>query len=72
MNIESLRAAISSMSDEELYATLKDIRANRRVSKKQEKEKKVKIEKASLDLSKIINNMSEEDKAGILSLLEGI
>jgi len=38
MNIDDIRESISSMSDEQLMLLLRDIRGNRRISKKQHKQ----------------------------------
>lgn len=71
MNLDDLRYSISSMSDEDLFKALKEVRANRRVSKKAEKIVKEKREKASVDFSKLLSSMSDKDKMAFIAMLEG-
>lgn len=73
MNIADIRKSISEMSEEELYNTLREMRASRRISKKppsEPKTAKAKSEK-KLDVMALFNTMSDADKLALISSLEG-
>ena len=72
MTLEELRDQMKSMSTEELVELHKNIRSNRRVrvSTSQETREKKSSKKGVKGISKLLSNMSKEDKAELIKALE--
>ena len=74
MNIDDIRESISNMSDEQLMLVLRDIRSNRRVSKKQHKQsgaEKAKTKNmASISLSSLVHGLSKDQISELIVALQ--
>ena len=74
MNIDDIRESISNMSDEQLMLILRDIRSNRRVSKKQHKQsgsEKAKTKSmASISLSSLVHGLSKDQISELIVALQ--
>ena len=76
MNISDLNQSISDMSEEELFARIKNLRGERRKSdkpirKKAAKAKKAKKAKPIKNLKTMASVMTKEEKLELLKVLEG-
>lgn len=70
MELSAIRKSISEMTEEELIAELSAIRMNRRVSKKPQAVVK-KEQKSDIPTKTLLNNMSIEQAAALLAMMEG-
>lgn len=68
MNIDDLKPSISSMSTEELMSLLRDVRGNRRVSKRKEEAAKKSVTKTKQSILDMIANSG--DKEALIKMLE--
>ena len=71
MDLKDLRQSLSSMTEEQLLATLKEVRQSRRVGKKPTTAKKAAQKADTAELLKALASMSAEDKASVLAQLTG-
>lgn len=69
--IDDLKESISELDENQLMALLKDVRQNRRISKKPQTVRKAQVEKSSTGIDAILDKMSDEDKQKLLEKLRG-
>ena len=71
--LSDLKQSISEMSDEELLTYTRELRKQRRTPKVTTREKRTTAGKASTSsLNRTIDNMSQENLASLIAILEGV
>lgn len=70
MELSDLKKSISGLSEDELHNLLSSIRANRRVSKRPPAAVKKETTTAEISTKTLLNNISPEQAAMLLKLME--
>jgi hypothetical protein len=70
MDLSDLKQSVSTLSTEELMKLLKDIRANRRVSKAPPKKQTTTKAATPISLDALLANISQDQLANLISAIE--
>ena len=71
MELSDLKKSVSELSEDELRILLSEIRANRRVSKRPISVSKTATSKSEVSTKTLLDNISSDQAAMLLKLMEG-